>query len=534
MTDSVTDAQRQTFDVVPQGWSVAQLGDVGEVNLGKTPRKNQYTSEGTHKIIKFRDVEAANKLDWETSNEGFVTDNEDVIRSLRKLHKNDILVTASAHASEHIGKKLVHVSSIPAQFKDVYYVGELLCIRCFEQECLPRLIYYFLSSDYGYKAIQNHVRGVHLIASEARRILVPLPPLDEQRRIVAAIEEQFSRLDAGVSALERVRANLKRYRTAVLKAAVEGKLTEAWREENPNVEPASKLLERILKERRDRWEKDQLAEYEKKGKKPPKNWRSKYKEPAGSDTDNLPELPEGWCWANLPQIGWFDRGRSRHRPRNAPHLYGGPYPFIQTGDVRHAETFIRDYKQTYSKTGLQQSKLWPAGTLCITIAANIAETAILSFDACFPDSVVGFLASVDHVSTRFVEIYLRTIRERLEAYAPATAQKNINIETLKQIAIALPPLAEQKQIVAEVDRRLSILQEVENEAEDNLKRASRLRKAILKRAFEGKLVPQDPTDEPATELLERIRAEREQNASGQRRKKRPARNKPAEAQAGLF
>ncbi len=126
------------------------------------------------------------------------------------------------------------------------------------------------------------------------------------------------------------------------------------------------------------------------------------------------------------------------------------------------------------------------------------HTAISSFDACFPDSVVGFLASVDHVSTRLVEIYIRTIREQLEAYAPATAQENINIETLKQIAIALPPLAEQKHIVAEVDQRLSILQEVENELEENLKRASRLRQATLKQTFEGKLVLQDATDEPAS------------------------------------
>jgi type I restriction enzyme S subunit len=146
--------------------------------------------------------------------------------------------------------------------------------------------------------------------------------------------------------------------------------------------------------------------------------------------------------------------------------------------------------------------------LCITIAANIAETAILSFDACFPDSVVGFLAAGNVLSTRYVELYLRTIREQLQAYAPATAQKNINLETLNDVAIALPPLEEQEQIVAEIDRRLSVVVETEAQVEADLKRAERLRQGILKQAFAGKLVAQDPEDEPAGVLLERIRGQR--------------------------
>src|SRR5262249_10993679 len=128
------------------------------------------------------------------------------------------------------------------------------------------------------------------------RFPVPLAPTNEQQRIVAKIEELFSDLDAGVAALERAKANLKRYRAAVLKAAVEGTLTEAWRTEHPSNEPASKLLERILAERRQKWEADQLAKFAVAGKEPPKNWREKYAEPTPPDTANLPELPNGWCW----------------------------------------------------------------------------------------------------------------------------------------------------------------------------------------------------------------------------------------------
>jgi type I restriction enzyme S subunit len=134
-------------------------------------------------------------------------------------------------------------------------------------------------------------------------------------------------------------------------------------------------------------------------------------------------LPRGWRLVNLPDIGELSRGKSKHRPRNESKLYGGPYPFIQTGDIRESGGTIRKHTQTYSEAGLSQSRLWPAGTLCITIAANIGETAILSYPACFPDSVVGFLHDGDPATVRFIELYLRTAKTELGRLAPATAQK---------------------------------------------------------------------------------------------------------------
>ncbi len=418
----------------------------------------------------------------------------------------------------------------------VALVSEPLCFSqdsqglLFDQLLLDALYfaYYLKTAVQVFKRISRGTTISGVTKKQLEEIDVLIPPLAEQRRIVQKIEELFTELDAGVAALERVRANLKRYRAAVLKGTVEGALTTGWRAQHPDVEPAGDLLQRILRERREAWEQAELARYTKTGKTPPKGWQGKCKEPAAPDTTDLPELPDDWCWASLPQLGTLDRGRSRHRPRNDPRLYGGTYPFIQTGDVRHANTFIREYTQTYSEAGLQQSKLWPAGTLCITIAANIAETAILSFDACFPDSVVGFLAQDGCVSTRFIEIYLRTIRDQLERYAPATAQKNINLETLNTVAVALPPIVEQEQIVAEVERRLSVAEDAEARVAAGLKRAARLRQSILKRAFAGDLVPQDPTDEPASALLERIAVERGRTA----RAGKAARGAGREAAAG--
>ena len=350
-----------------------------------------------------------------------------------------------------------------------------------------------------------------------RKFSIPVAPSPEQARIANALDELFSNLDVGVAALERTRGKLKFYQASVLKAAVEGALTAEWRQQNPQTEPAGELLRSILVERRRRWEEDQLRKFEEKGKSPPKNWKAKYKDPVTPDAADLPTLPEGWCWASLDQLGRLDRGRSKHRPRNAKFLYGGPYPFIQTGDVKGARQYLRNHSQTYSNAGLRQSRLWPEETLCITIAANIADTAILSYPACFPDSIVGVCFDESSVSVRYVELFIRTVRAQIDNYAPATAQKNINNAILRALAVALPPIDEQKKIVEIAENQLSTIDHLESELRAKAKTAQGLRQAILHHAFTGKLVPQNPNDEPASELLKRIVAERAEETAAAKR-----------------
>ena len=386
---------------------------------------------------------------------------------------------------------------------------------------MPRkyLFYYLIQEDFRKNAKRNMTGSVgqkRVPTDYLKQIEIPFPPLPEQNRIAAKIEELFTKLDAGVEALKQAQAQLKRYSQSVLKAAVEGRLTAEWREQRSvqvskdELEPAEKLLERILKERREKWESQQLVNYKSKGKKPPKNWQDKYKEPTPPDTTNLPELPEGWIWASLSYIGELNRGKSKHRPRNDPKLYNGDYPFVQTGDIRYANKFISNYSQTYNEIGLKQSRLWPKGTLCITIAANIADTAILNFDACFPDSIVGFIPNISS-NIFFIEYFLRTAKENLDRYAPATAQKNINLKILSELLIPLPPKIEQDEIVNELDRIFSVIDKLDSIIDIELKRAQVLRQSILKRAFEGRLVPQNTSDEHASVLLERIRARKEEN-----------------------
>jgi len=181
---------------------------------------------------------------------------------------------------------------------------------------------------------------------------------------------------------------------------------------------------------------------------------------------------------------------------------------VQTGEVRAADRYLSEYSKTYSDFGLEQSRLWPTGSVCITIAANIAETAILRIDACFPDSVVGFNADAERCLPEYVEYFIRTAKSDLEQFAPATAQKNINLDVLSGVRVPVAPLAEQNEIVRCIDHAFGEIDRLTSEAAAARKLLDRLDQAVLAKAFRGELVPQDPADEPASVLLDRIRAER--------------------------
>lgn len=178
--------------------------------------------------------------------------------------------------------------------------------------------------------------------------------------------------------------------------------------------------------------------------------KARFIEMFGDPVSNSKHLP----LKTLPQLGTFGRGVSKYRPRNAPELLNGPYPLIQTGDIANSELYIKNYNNTYSEVGLKQSKMWDKGTLCITIAANIAKTAILQFDACFPDSVVGFNGNnlTDNI---FVHYWFSFFQEILENQAPESAQKNINLKILSELQIITPDIIEQNQFadfVHQVDK----------------------------------------------------------------------------------
>ncbi len=372
---------------------------------------------------------------------------------------------------------------------------------------------YFLESPEGKRLIDGIVTGTaqqKFNKTSFRKLKIPVASIGYQQAIVSKIEELFSHIDAGVEGLKQAKAKLQQYRQSVLKDAVTGKLTEQWREQNADkLEPAEHLLERILDERRANWEAEQLKAFEEKGKTPKNDkWKEKYKEPPQADMSSLPEIPDSWTWTTITQLGELNRGKSKHRPRNDPSLYGGDYPFVQTGDVRAADGLLTTYKQTYSEKGLAQSRLWPKGTICITIAANIAETAILGIDACFPDSVVGFIPQNEGVLVEYIEFFFRTAREDLDRYAPATAQKNINLAILETVSVPFMSIEEQKELVLQVTEKLEATNRAETTIDEKIQHSASLKSSILAKAFSGELVP-NSCAENALELLENIKAEKE-------------------------
>jgi len=289
-------------------------------------------------------------------------------------------------------------------------------------------------------ALCDQLETQHNNATEAHEKLVShLLGTLTQSQGAEDFSENWQRIAAHFDTLFTTEASIDALKQTLLQLAVMGKLVR----QDARDEPASELLKKI------RAEKDGLI---KAGKIKKDKSLSEI-----TDEDKPFDLPIGWEWARFPELGEFGRGKSKHRPRNDPSLFNpGVYPLVQTGEVARAGGVIEEFHSKYSVAGLAQSKMWPAGTLCITIAANIADSAMLGFDACFPDSVVGFLPHKPLSSSKYFLYFMKTARENLLKFAPATAQKNINLEILESVLIPIPPLMAGDRIVAKVDELMAL------------------------------------------------------------------------------
>ncbi len=314
-----------------------------------------------------------------------------------------------------------------------------------------------------------------------RKIPIPIAPPDQQELIVAEIEKQFSRLDEAVAGLKRIKANLKRYKAAVLKAAVEGKLTEEWRKAHPNIESGAELLKRILAERKRKWEE--------------KNPGKKCKEPVGPDISNLPELPKGWVWASTEQLTWYITSGSRDWKQ---YYSDKGALFIRTQDINRNTLDLNEvaYVNLPPKVEGKRSLVELNDILVIITGANVGKVALVerNLPEAYVSQSVGLMKFANKNIMRY--IHLAMIAEgagrlQLEKMVYGMGRPVLSLENLRDIILPLPPEKEQRQIVEKVEERFSVLIEIETVLKSNLKRADRLRQGILKKAFSGKLVSQD-------------------------------------------
>ena len=441
-------------------------------------------------------------------------------RARQKVRAGSILLST-------VRTYLKNVAMVPPEF-DGEVASTGFCVLHPADGIYDRFMFYLVSDDQFVSQLNPLQRGTSYPAVRDADVLsqeVPLPPLPEQRRIVAEIEKQFTRLDASVAALKRVQANLKRYRASVLKAACDGALvpTEAEfaRSVGRDYEPADRLLSRILSERRARWEAQ-----EKRGRK--------YKEPVAPDTSGLPELPEGWSHVLIQQILSITRSGLKTGPfgsllKKHEHKKTG-VPVLGIENIQRMEfvpgnkIFVTPHKaQELSSYNVQE------GDILISRSGTVGEACVVPSglgDARLSTNLMRIALATEYVSPQYFCLLFNgspTVLGQVSALCSGSTRDFLNGKILRSIVFPLPPIAEQRRIVAEVERRLSVIQQAEAAVEANLTRAERLRQSILKQAFSGKLVPQDPDDEPASVLLERIRAEREAAEAAARSDRKPKR-----------
>lgn len=351
-----------------------------------------------------------------------------------------------------------------------------------------------------------------LTSSAMKQIPMVVAPAAEQARIVAKLEELLSDLDAGMAELKAAQKKLGQYRQSLLKAAVEGALTAEWRAKNAPSETGAQLLERILSERRARWEAKQLAKFAKQGKTPPKDWQKKYPQPVQPDTTDLPQLPEGWVWASVDQLGETTTGFTPSTA-NADY-FGGNIPFFKPTDL-DAGYEVVNYRESLTALGAAQGRLLPAKSILVTcIGATIGKTGLARV-SCATNQQINAISTIeDEVSPEYVFFVMTSGfgQSQIKNNASATTLPILNKSKFERLAIPLPSRSEQDEVIGLLEVKISQIAEEELAVELSLKQSTAQRQNILRAAFVGELVPQDPNDEPARALLERIRAERAERA----------------------
>ncbi|EHA6959403.1 restriction endonuclease subunit S [Vibrio parahaemolyticus] len=474
---------------IPSSWKWARIEALGH-DLGQKKPDKTFT---------YVDVGSINKELGYIDEPSILEHSEAPSRARKLVQKNTVIYST-------VRPYLLNIAVIDRDFNPEPIASTAFAIIHPLSGISSSYIYRYLRSPSFIEYVESVQTGIAYPAINDKQFffgLIPVPPSAEQHRIVAKVDElmalcdqleqqtedsieahqvlvttlldtlpnsadadelmqNWARISEHFDTLFTTEESIDQLKQTILQLAVMGKLVP----QDPTDEPASELLKRIAEE------KAQLVK-EKKIKK------QKALPPISEDEKPF-ELPSGWEWCHLPDLGELARGKSKHRPRNDPKLYeNGNIPLVQTGDVARANGTILTYTAKYNEFGLAQSQLWPKGTLCITIAANIADTATLGFDACFPDSVVGYTPYDKEIPTVYFDYFIKTAKENLERFAPSTAQKNINLEILSNVLVPCPPIQQFPRIVEKVNLLLGICNELKERLKESQMSQLQLTDAIV-------------------------------------------------------
>jgi len=402
---------------------------------------------------------------------------------------------------------------------------------------------YYLCHQLNYVDYHPFVSGstrLKLTSAAMKQIPLFIAPFAEQTRIVEKLEALLADLDAGIAELKAAQKKLGQYRQSLLKAAVEGALTAQWRKQHPPTETGAQLLERILSERRARWEAKQLAKFAGQGKIPPKDWQKKYPEPVQPDSSGLPELPVGWVWASIKQI------TSDEKYSLAIGPFGSNLKSVDYCKVGVPLVFVRNirsgnYGGQYTKyvTSEKADELKAhsicAGDVLITKMGEPPGDADV-----YPDNQPPAIITADCIKVRcwtdliranFLKIVINSHigQKQIEPITQGVAQKKVSLSRFTTLAIPVPSVQEQDHIMSLITEVNTKIVAQEMAISHSLKQSALQRKNILKAAFSGQLVPQDPNDEPASALLERIRNERATTLAAATTRPRKSKRRPTSA-----
>ena len=369
----------------------------------------------------------------------------------------------------------------------------------------------YLLGTCGLGALDKSTAIPSLSRDDLYRVLVPVAPRAEQTRIVAKLEELLSDLDAGVAELQAAQKKLAQYRQSLLKAAVEGALTAEWRTQHQPTETGAQLLQRILQERRARWEARQLAKFAEQGKTLPKDWQKKYPEPVQPDASGLPQLPQGWVWATIDQIAQVGTGVTPLRSKSA-YFNEGTIPWVTSGALNSEA--VASATELVTELALKECRLelYPVGSLLVAMygeGKTRGKCSELRIPATINQAIAAIVLEPAAQSCKaYLKAFLLDSYEKMRAQASGGVQPNLNLQIVKAIALPLPPCSEQAEITQLLDGQFDQISQQQIAVQVSLQQSTAQRQNILRAAFSGQLVPQDPHDEPASALLERIRAER--------------------------